>query len=104
MITRIWHGWTTHENALDYQELVEEEILPSIANRWIRGYRGAHLIRRDHENEVEFITLLWFDTPQAVREFAGENQDAAVVPAKARALLSRYDELAAHYQVIIEPE
>lgn len=103
MISRIWHGWTTLENAAAYQSLLVTEILPGIAGRGIQGYRGSHLLRREMENEVEFVTILWFESLDAVREFAGEEHDVAVVPTKARVLLSRFDERSAHYRTVIEP-
>jgi hypothetical protein len=103
MISRIWHGWTTDDNAAAYQSLLETEILPGIAGRRINGYKGAHLLRRDLENEVEFVTILWFESMEALRDFAGEDYAVAVVPPKARALLSRFDDVSAHYQTIIEP-
>jgi hypothetical protein len=53
MISRIWHGWTTHENAAAYQSLLETEILPGIANRQMKGYKGAHLLRRDLERVLK---------------------------------------------------
>ncbi len=98
MICRIWHGWTTHENAAAYLALLEREILPGIANRQIKGYKGHYLLGRDLENEVEFVTMLWFESMEAVREFAGQEYELAVVPPKARALLSRFDERSSHYQ------
>jgi heme-degrading monooxygenase HmoA len=103
MISRLWYGWTTHENAAAYQSLLETDILPGIANRHIEGYRGAHLLKRELENEVEFVTILWFDSIDAVRAFAGEDYEAAVVPPKGRVLLSRFDARSAHYQTLLEP-
>lgn len=103
MISRVWYGWTTHENAAAYQSLLEKEILPGIANRHIDGYRGAHLLRRELEGEVEFVTILWFDSIEAVRAFAGEAYETAVVPQSARSLLSRFDVGSAHYQTLLEP-
>jgi antibiotic biosynthesis monooxygenase (ABM) superfamily enzyme len=104
MISRIWRGWTTRENASSYQSLLDTEILPGIANRQIKGYRGAHLLRRDLENESEFVTILWFDSLDSLREFAGQDYEVAVVPPKARALLSRFDDRSAHYQTLLEPQ
>ena len=101
MICRIWHGWTTHENAAAYQLLLEGEILPGIAARRIGGYVGEHLLRRDLADEVEFVTILWFESIEAVRAFAGEDYEVAVVPPKARALLSRFDERSQHYQTLL---
>ena len=99
MISRIWHGYTTWEKADDYEDLLKKEIFMGIANRSIQGYRGIELLRRNLGNEVEFITIMWFDSIDAVRDFAGEDYEQAVVPAHARLLLSRYDDRSQHYEV-----
>ena len=103
MISRIWHGWTTHENASAYQALLLSEILTGIADRDIPGYQGAHLLRRDHRSEVEFVTILWFESLDAVIAFAGEDHEAAVVLPKARALLSHFDARSTHYETLLAP-
>ena len=100
MICRIWHGWTTPENASAYEQLLRREIFAGIAQRAIPGYRGIQLLRRDMTAEVEFITLMWFDSLDAIRTFAGEDYEVAVVPPEARALLSRFDARSAHFPVI----
>ena len=56
MISRIWHGWTTVENADAYQRIVSTEVLPGIAARQIPGFRGYHLLRRPLGDEIEFMT------------------------------------------------
>jgi len=103
MISRIWHGWTTRENADAYEQLLRTEIFSGIAKRSIQGYRGIHLLRRDVEDSVEFVTIMWFDSPDAVRAFAGDDYEVAVVPPKARQLLSRFDSRSAHYDVVEAP-
>ena len=99
MISRIWHGWTTPANADAYEALLKSEIFTGIRDREIAGYRGIHLLRRDIGDEVEFVTIMWFDSLEAVRTFAGEDYEVAVVPPKARALLSRFDARSQHYEV-----
>ena len=99
MISRIWHGWTTPANADAYESLLKTEIFTGIQNRRIAGYRGIHLLRRELGNEVEFVTIMWFDSLDAVRAFAGDDYEVAVVPPKARAVLSRFDARSQHYQV-----
>jgi antibiotic biosynthesis monooxygenase (ABM) superfamily enzyme len=99
VISRIWHGWTTPGNAEAYEALLKSEIFVGIQKRQIAGYRGIHLLRRDVGDEVEFITIMWFDSIEAVRAFAGEDYELAVVPAKARALLARFDARSQHYEV-----
>jgi antibiotic biosynthesis monooxygenase (ABM) superfamily enzyme len=102
MISRIWHGWTVPANADAYEALLKSEIFTGIQSRHIAGYRGIHLLRRDLGDEVEFITIMWFDSLEAVRVFAGEDYEAAVVPPKARALLARFDARSQHYEVEVE--
>ena len=101
MIGRLWHGWTTHENADAYEALLRREVLPGIHR--VPGYLGAYLLRRDAGPEVEIVTMTLFDSWDAVREFAGADFEAAVVPAAARALLARFDARSVHYDVLQQP-
>jgi len=102
MISRIWHGWTTPANADVYENLLKEEIFVGIADRQIAGYRGIELLRRDAGEEVEFVTIMWFDSLEAVAEFAGEDYEVAVVPPKARAVLAHFDARSQHYTVEVQ--
>lgn len=101
MIGRLWRGWTRRENADAYEALLRNEFLPGIHR--VPGYRGAYLFRRKAAGEVEFVTLTLFESMDAVRAFAGDDVERAVVPAKARALLARFDERSAHYRTLVEP-
>ncbi len=100
MIVRIWHGWTTAENADGYERLLREEIFTGIAARGIEGYLGIELLRRADGAEVEFVTVMHFTSLDAVRAFAGPEYETAVVPEGARRLLSRFDARSAHYEVV----
>jgi len=102
MIGRVWHGWTTPANADAYEALLKSEIFVGIRSRHIAGYRGIQLFRRSLEKEVEFVTVMWFDSLEAVKVFAGEDYEACVVPPKARALLSHFDARSQHYEVRAE--
>jgi len=99
MIGRIWHGWTKPENADKYEQLLKEEIFPAIAAKKVIGYKGIELFRRPLDSEIEFVTIMWFDSLDAVRAFAGEDYEVAVVPPKARALLCRFDARSQHYEI-----
>jgi len=102
MISRVWHGYTTLANADAYESLLKSEIFVGIRNRDISGYKGIQLFRRSLGLEVEFITVMWFDSLDAVRVFAGEDYEVAVVPPKAREILSRFDAQSQHYEVKVE--
>ncbi len=100
MIGRIWHGWTKTPNADVYEKLLKEEIFPGIAAKKVPGYRGIQLFRRPLDNdEVEFITIMWFDSWPAVKQFAGEDYERAYVPLKAQQVLERFDTRSQHYEI-----
>ncbi|MGE3190278.1 MAG: antibiotic biosynthesis monooxygenase [Vicinamibacterales bacterium] len=103
MITRVWRGWTTPANADAYETLLIDEIFPGIAARNVPGFLDISLGRRVAGDEVEFVTIMWFDSLDAVRGFAGEQYEVAVVPPAARALLARFDERSAHYETPVPP-
>ena len=99
MIARLWHGWTTPENADAYESLLRTTIFPGIVGRAIPGFRAIELLRRNAGPEVEFVTIMWFDTLDAIKAFAGQDYETAVVPPAARAVLSRFDPTSLHYEV-----
>jgi heme-degrading monooxygenase HmoA len=102
MISRIWHGWTNHQNADVYEALLKEEIFVGIQNRHISGFKGIQLLRRQVNDETEFITIMTFDSLESVQEFAGRDYEQAVVPEKARTVLSRFDLRSQHYEIKAE--
>jgi heme-degrading monooxygenase HmoA len=101
MIARLWHGWTRRADADAYETLLRTKILPRIHG--VSGYQGAYLLRRDDGSEVEFVAMTFFDSMDAVREFAGADHEVAVVSAEARRLLTRFDERAKHYATVLGP-
>lgn len=102
MIARIWHGWTKRADAKTYENMLRDEILPSIA-RNIKGYRGAELFIREDGDEMEFVTLLRFDSMDAVKEFAGSDETKPVIFPGVEKLLTRM-EPAQHYRIAIARE
>ena len=103
MISRIWHGWTEPENADAYEEMLRSVVLPGISER-VNGFLGVYVLRRDHEQEVEFVTVTMFASYDAVRSFAGDDYERAVLEPDAKKLLSRYDERVAHYETVLAPD
>jgi heme-degrading monooxygenase HmoA len=101
MIGRLWHGVTTRENAGKYEDLLRSEVLPGIHR--VDGYSGAWLLRREVPEGVEFVTLTIFESLDAVRRFAGEDVEAAVVPEAARKFLAHFDTRSVHYTILVEP-
>jgi len=98
MIARIWHGWTTPENAAAYEKIVQDEVFAMITAKKVAGYKNIELLRRDLGSEVEFVTVMHFDDLAAVKAFAGEDYETAFVPPQARAVLKRFDSKSQHYE------
>lgn len=99
MIIRIWRGWTKPEDTESYERLLEEVIFPKIAKMEIKGYRKIQLFRQPLDHEIEFVTLMWFDSWDAVKKFAGKEYNQAYVPPEAQKLLSRYEKKSNHYEM-----
>ncbi len=99
MICRIWHGWTSAENADAYEHLLRSEVFTGIFRQEIPGFRTIDLLRRVVPTGVEFMTLMWFDSIESVLRFAGPDYEVAVVPPEARALLARFETRSSHYTV-----
>jgi antibiotic biosynthesis monooxygenase (ABM) superfamily enzyme len=98
VIFRIWHGWTTPANADAYQRIVQDEVFEMIAGKNIAGYRGIDLLRRVAGEEVEFVTIMRFDSLDNVKALTGEDYERSFVPPQARAVLKRFDARAQHYE------
>lgn len=102
MILRLWRGWTAPEQSAAYEQLLTESIAPAILERRIPGLRDLHVLRR-HPMELdparggEVLTAMTFDDLAAVAAFTGGDPTASVVPPRARALLSRFDQHSMHY-------
>jgi antibiotic biosynthesis monooxygenase (ABM) superfamily enzyme len=99
-IKRIWHGWTTPENADVYIQLLNDNVIPGIEAKNIPGYLGIEILRRNHESEVEFVTIMTFESLQNVIEFQGEDYSRCYVPDAAQKVLKRWDKHASHYEAL----
>jgi heme-degrading monooxygenase HmoA len=97
MIARVWHGYATRANADAYEALLKPELLPGLSSA--QGFRGSYLLRREVGGEVEFITIILWDSMDDIRAIAGADYERAIVPEERRALLTRWDDKAAHYDV-----
>jgi heme-degrading monooxygenase HmoA len=77
--------------------MLKPELLPGISK--VRGYCGSYLLRRDMGDEVEFITIMLWESIEAIRAFAGPDYEASIVPEERRKFLSRHDANSLHYEV-----
>jgi len=100
VICRVWRGWTTLENAQAYDDYLQKELFPRLRRELQgHGFRGYQLLRLNRDGETEFITLLYFESIEKVRAFAGDNYETPVISARAQTLLSHYADRADHYQI-----
>ena len=97
MIARMWRGRATPEAARHYVTHVTGSVFPKLAS--IAGHRGATVLTRDSGGDVEFLVVTYWDSMDAIREFAGPTPDVAVVEPAARAILSSFDDTVHHFGV-----
>ena len=98
MIARVWHGYTKPEHADAYEAMLKPELLPGIGK--VKGYVGSYLLRRVAGDEVEFITIMLWDSLESIRAVAGSDYETAVVPEERRKYLAHYDPKSAHYEIV----
>ena len=99
MVARIWYGYTLKENADAYEKFLKTEFLPAIETKNVPGYKKFQLLRKEDKTEVTFITIMWFDSLEQIKAFAGEDYEKAVVHPTAQALLKRYDQHSRHFEL-----
>jgi heme-degrading monooxygenase HmoA len=97
VIARIWRGWAPVATAGDYQRHYESEVGEHL--RAVSGFRGARLLRQEQGQEVLFTSITFFTSVDAVRGFAGDDYEQAVVEEAARQVLTRWDERVSHHDV-----
>jgi heme-degrading monooxygenase HmoA len=100
MIARVWRGWAPLATADDYQRHYETEVSEHLSE--VRGFGGARLLRQEDGQEVMFTSITFFTSLDAVRGFAGDDYERAVVEEAARQALSRWDEHVSHHEVVAE--
>ncbi|MGW8121822.1 hypothetical protein ACV07N_04110 [Roseivirga echinicomitans] len=98
-IIRTWRGWTTHENAPIYEDLLINEVFPTVKKNGVVGLEKVSISTKEHKEEVEFFLVLQFESLDAVKTFAGENYSKAYIPENAQRILKRYDETAEHFEL-----
>jgi heme-degrading monooxygenase HmoA len=99
-VKRLWHGWTTKENADKYQNILSTEVLSAIEAKKIPGFKKIEVLRIEREHETEFVTIMTFESLQNVKDFQGEDYKKSYVPEVARKVLKRWDQEAVHYELI----
>jgi len=98
MIARVWHGTTKPEHADAYEAMLKPELLPGISKK--KGYRGSYLLRRNLGAEVEFITILLWDSIDDIKAVAGPDYETSIIPEERQKYLSKHDAKAAHYEIV----
>ncbi len=102
MIGRTWRGRADADKADLYEAHFQHDVRRELER--VAGFRGAYLLRHDGADGVEFVTLTLFDSLDAVRGFAGEEYETAVVAPAAQAALRAYDRTVRHYTIVSAPD
>jgi heme-degrading monooxygenase HmoA len=98
MIARVWHGYTKPEDADAYEAMLKPELLPGVSK--LKGYEGSYLLRNEAAGEVEFVTILLWESIEGIKAITGPDYEASVIPEERRKFLARHDAKATHYDVV----
>ena len=98
MIARHWRGVAKREFADAYVEHLHSETFPQLVQ--LPGFHDASILRRDLAQGVEFLVVTVWKSLDAIRAFAGNDPESAVVPAKVQQMMIEYDRRPRHYEVV----
>ena len=99
MIARYWSARTSREKAPHYAQHLEAAVFAELKK--LDGFKNAMLLQRDIDDGVEVVVMTFWESLEAIRKFAGEQVDRAVVADPARALLDDFDRRVRHYDVAL---
>lgn len=100
MIVRTWRGRAAVGKASAYAEHFRHKVLPELKS--IAGFQGATLLREDRAEDSEFLVLTRWANLEAVRAFAGQALQHAVMEPEAVAALLNFDPTVQHYELVLE--
>jgi len=104
VIVREWRGRAALAKARAYPRHFRDNVLPQLHG--IEGFLGARLLRRQLPNAnpatVEYVVLTRWSSLEAIKAFAGEDMEKAVVEPQAVAALIDYDHTVRHYEIVQE--
>ena len=95
MIARHWRCLCKPHHAADYEEHLGSETFPALEK--LPGFLGGDVLKRTVESGIEFLVITRWKSTESIKQFAGADVEAAVVPAKAQAMMIEYDRRARHY-------
>jgi heme-degrading monooxygenase HmoA len=98
MIARIWHGRTKREDASAYESMLKPELLPGVGK--VTGFHHSYLLRRNIGAEVEFITVMFWDSIESIKAVTGPDYETSIIPEERKKYLSYHDAKATHYEVV----
>jgi len=102
MIARMWRGFVIGEKADDDVKHLNQAVVPEF--RQIDGFKGVYLLQRDSSDDIEFGVLTFLESKEAIRKFAGENPEVAMVAPTAQKLFREYDQMVKHFEVVLNLE
>ena len=102
LTVRTWLATATSAGAGDYSRYFADTLLPRL--RELPGFAGAYLLRHDLDQNgtTELTAHTFWDSPEAIRAFAGDDITVSVVEPEAQAMLLDFDRTAAHRSVVVD--
>jgi heme-degrading monooxygenase HmoA len=102
MIGRVWKARATPANAEKYRRHFEQRVLPAL--RGMEGYAGGTLLLRVAGEDAEITVVTRWRSLEAIRAFAGDDCERAVVADEALPLLREWDQRVGHHEIVLHDE
>jgi heme-degrading monooxygenase HmoA len=98
MISRSWRGLAKAQESDAYIQHLQNDTFPRLA--LIPGFVSASILRRPMPTGIEFVIVTTWRTMDAIRQFAGDLADMAVVPPAVQEMMVEYDAHVTHHEIV----
>ncbi len=102
MIVRIWRCTVSQEKLSEYLQHFQQSVYAE-AKR-LKGFRKVKILKRNTDNAVDLTVISFWESLDAIRGFAGDNIETAVVAPTAQAILLTFETTVTHHEVILNLE
>jgi heme-degrading monooxygenase HmoA len=100
MIARIWHGVVPISKSSEYLRLMRTVAIADYKS--VPGNRGAFTLQRIEGENAHFIMLTFWESREAMAQFAGDNIELAKYYDFDSDFLSELEPLVKHFQLYEE--
>ena len=97
IIVRMWHGRVPRDKAEAYRDFLVRRAVPDYES--VKGNLGVEILMRENDGVVDFLVLSYWESMEAVKNFAGEDYEKAKYYDEDKNFLLEFEPNVQHYHL-----